>query len=115
MEGDQIGHGQDGMDHERGDWLFLMGAADILIQDSVDYYRSSFYNSVINLSFSFTVTDPNHTVIDNESSCTLTMSLLKLGSAVTKLSRTLTMSNGVTPNTVSIHGNATPSQSSELA
>ena len=35
MEGDQIGHGQDGMYHERLDWFFLTGAADtmILIQD----------------------------------------------------------------------------------
>ena len=45
MEEVQIGHGQDGMNLERLEWLFLTCAADTVFQDWDDS-GSSFHNSV---------------------------------------------------------------------
>ena len=64
MEGDQIGHGQDGMNHERCEWLFI--PADAMIQGWKSLCRL-FWKQLLQLCslFSFTAIDPNYTVIEN--------------------------------------------------
>ena len=60
MEGARNIHGQDGMGPDGSDRLFLTGAADLV------------FTTLFNLSFSVTVIEPNHTVIEKVRTLSIT-------------------------------------------
>ena len=42
LEGDQIGHGQDGMNRERLEWLFITGPVDTTVQYCISQYKNNY-------------------------------------------------------------------------